>query len=67
VLAIFDMYYWLMEGERGADVAGARRWSIRITIRKVDPYRKVVKISGIIAEIGTSHSLFVKVEGCARK
>jgi hypothetical protein len=47
------MYYWLMEGTKGADMRGAGEWSIRITIRKIDPYRKMQEISDIIAEIGT--------------
>ena len=64
VLVRADMYYWLMEGGK-ADVTGVRKSSIRITIRKANPYRKAVKISDIIAEIGTSHTLFVKAEGFA--
>jgi hypothetical protein len=57
----------LADGGGKADVTGVGewKWSIRITIRKVDPYRKAVKISDIIAEIGTSHTLFVKAEGFA--
>jgi hypothetical protein len=63
VLVKFDMYYWLMGGKRGPDVTVAGKSSIRTTIRKVDPYRKMQEISDIIAEIGTSLSLFVEPEG----